>query len=44
MSSIILRKDAPQGGIASPTLANIALDGLEKTVQEATEKRRKYTL
>jgi RNA-directed DNA polymerase len=26
---------APQGGLASPTLANITLDGLEKTVSEA---------
>lgn len=28
----------PQGGIASPTLANIALDGLEKLVQSLAEK------
>lgn len=28
----------PQGGIASPTLANIALDGLEKTVNALSEK------
>lgn len=28
----------PQGGIASPTLANIALDGLEKVVSELSEK------
>lgn len=28
----------PQGGIASPTLANIALDGLEKTVSSAAGK------
>lgn len=26
----------PQGGLASPTLANITLDGLEKTILEAT--------
>ena len=28
----------PQGGIASPTLANIALDGLEKTVNDLSKK------
>lgn len=28
----------PQGGIASPTLANIALDGLEETVQQSVGK------
>lgn len=28
----------PQGGIASPTLANIALDGLEKTINDLSEK------
>lgn len=29
---------SPQGGIASPTLANITLDGLEKIVQRIAEK------
>ncbi len=28
------RKGTPQGGVASPTLANITLDGLEKTLKE----------
>jgi RNA-directed DNA polymerase len=28
------RKGTPQGGIASPTLANMTLDGLEKTLKE----------
>ena len=28
----------PQGGIASPTLANIALDGLEKTILELAKR------
>lgn len=28
----------PQGGIASPTLANIALDGLENVINEISEK------
>jgi RNA-directed DNA polymerase len=28
----------PQGGIASPTLANIVLDGLEKTINDLSEK------
>ena len=31
----------PQGGIASPTLANIALDGLEKTILELAKKGEK---
>jgi RNA-directed DNA polymerase len=31
----------PQGGIASPTLANIALNGLEKVVLNVTEKGNK---
>lgn len=29
----------PQGGIASPTIANIALDGLEKVVNDLSEAR-----
>jgi RNA-directed DNA polymerase len=32
------KEGTPQGGIASPTLANIALDGLEKTVQQSVGK------
>ena len=31
----------PQGGIASPTLANIALDGLEKIIKAKTKKSDK---
>ena len=31
-------KGTPQGGIISPTLANIALDGLEKTVKDITKR------
>jgi len=31
----------PQGGIASPTLANMALDGLEETIKTATKGCRK---
>jgi len=31
----------PQGGIASPTLANIVLDGLEKTILDAVKKGEK---
>lgn len=31
----------PQGGIASPVLANIALDGLEQAVKDATGQRPK---
>ena len=31
----------PQGGIASPVLANLALDGLEKAVKDAVKGRRK---
>lgn len=31
----------PQGGIASPTLANITLDSLEAVIKAATEKRDK---
>lgn len=33
------RNGTPQGGIISPTLANMTLDGLEKVVQEATPWR-----
>lgn len=33
------RKGTPQGGIISPTLANMTLDGLEKVVHEATPYR-----
>ena len=32
-------KGTPQGGIASPTLANMVLDGLETTVRASTPKR-----
>jgi RNA-directed DNA polymerase len=31
----------PQGGIASPTLANITLDGLEKTIQNLAKRGEK---
>ncbi len=33
------RKGAPQGGIASPTLMNMTLDGLEETVRNAVPRR-----
>lgn len=33
------RKGAPQGGIISPTLANMTLDGLEKVIHEAVPRR-----
>jgi RNA-directed DNA polymerase len=34
-----MRKGTPQGGIASPTLANMTLDGLEETVHRAVPWR-----
>ncbi|KKM16542.1 hypothetical protein LCGC14_1684750, partial [marine sediment metagenome] len=33
------RKGTPQGGIISPTLANMTLDGLEQTVVNAVPRR-----
>jgi RNA-directed DNA polymerase len=33
------RKGAPQGGIISPTLANLTLDGLERVIREAVPRR-----
>lgn len=33
------RKGTPQGGIISPTLANMTLDGLEKVVHDAVPRR-----
>ncbi|MBL1259311.1 MAG: group II intron reverse transcriptase/maturase [Thiotrichaceae bacterium] len=33
------RKGTPQGGIISPTLANITLDGLEQVVKDAVPRR-----
>lgn len=33
------RKGAPQGGIISPTLANMTLDGLERAVRDAVPRR-----
>jgi len=33
------RKGTPQGGIISPTLANMALDGLERVIREAVPRR-----
>ncbi len=35
------KEGTPQGGIASPTLANMALDGLEETIKRATKGCRK---
>jgi|ERR1700733_839842 len=35
------KEGTPQGGIASPTLANIALDGLEKTIKDVTKAKDK---
>ena len=34
------RNGAPQGGVASPTLANMALDGLENAVKNMPNKRK----
>jgi len=33
------RKGTPQGGILSPTLANMTLDGLERVIREAVPRR-----
>lgn len=33
------RKGTPQGGIISPTLANMALDGLERVISESVPRR-----
>ena len=33
------RKGTPQGGIISPTLANLTLDGLERAVHDAVPRR-----
>jgi RNA-directed DNA polymerase len=33
------RKGTPQGGIISPTLANMTLDGLERVIREAVPRR-----
>ena len=35
------RKGAPQGGIISPTLSNMALDGLEEVVRHAVPRRNR---
>ncbi len=35
------RRGTPQGGIISPTLANMTLDGLEKVIQDACPRRSK---
>ena len=37
------KEGTPQGGIISPALANLALDGLEACVKEAAPKRRPKT-
>ena len=34
----------PQGGIISPALANLALDGLEEAVKQATDKTDKINV
>ena len=33
------RKGTPQGGIVSPTLANMTLDGLEEAIRSAVPRR-----
>jgi RNA-directed DNA polymerase len=38
------RKGTPQGGIASPTLANMTLDGLEKVVHDSAPRRTRVNL
>ena len=38
------RKGAPQGGIISPTLANMTLDGLERVVRDAVPRRSRVNL
>jgi RNA-directed DNA polymerase len=35
------RKGVPQGGIISPTISNMVLDGLEETVRCAVQRRRR---
>jgi RNA-directed DNA polymerase len=35
------QKGTPQGGIASPTISNMTLDGLEKVVHDAVHRRSK---
>jgi len=35
------RSGTPQGGIISPTLANMTLDGMEQAIKEACPRRRK---
>jgi RNA-directed DNA polymerase len=34
-------KGAPQGGVISPTIANMALDGLEQTIKESVSRRKR---
>ncbi|ODS29778.1 MAG: hypothetical protein SCARUB_05118 [Candidatus Scalindua rubra] len=34
-------KGTPQGGIVSPTIANMTLDGLEQTIKDAVPRRRR---
>ncbi len=36
------RKGTPQGGIISPTIANMVLDGLEPTAKSSVPSRRRY--
>ena len=38
------RKGTPQGGIISPTLANMTLDGLEKAVHAAIPRRKRVNV
>ncbi|KHE94073.1 MAG: hypothetical protein K8F52_08445 [Candidatus Scalindua rubra] len=40
-SSFSILKGTPQGGIISPTIANMTLDGLERVIKDAVPRRRR---